>query len=80
LIWQLVFVLSILQTKTTEAKMAVKGSKNTKQRATKTKAEMMGKDSEGKDSNQNAESEASENSPKMSKQESTERDGDKPVH
>ncbi|HEX8288015.1 MAG TPA: hypothetical protein VF556_08470 [Pyrinomonadaceae bacterium] len=60
--------------------MAVKGSKNTKQRAAKTKAEMMGKDSAGKDSNQNAESEASENLPKISKRKSTERDGDKPVH
>ncbi|HEX9927173.1 MAG TPA: hypothetical protein VGB02_01390 [Pyrinomonadaceae bacterium] len=60
--------------------MAVKGSKNTKQRATKTKAEMMGKDSASKDSNQNAESETTENLPKISKRKSTERDGDKSVH
>ena len=60
--------------------MAVKGSKNTKQRGTKTKAEMMGKDSASKDSNKNDESEKLENLPKTSKEKSTERDGDKPVH
>jgi hypothetical protein len=60
--------------------MAVKGSKNTKQRSTKTKAEMMGKDSAKKDSNKDAESEKLETLPKTSKHKSTERDDDQPLH
>lgn len=60
--------------------MGVKGSKNTKQRGTKTKAEMMGKDSAKKDSNKTEESEKLGNLPKTGKQNSTERDGDKPLH
>ncbi len=60
--------------------MAVKGSKGTKQRATQTKAGMMGKKSAKKDSTKSDESEKLENLPKTSKEKSTERDGDQPLH
>jgi hypothetical protein len=59
--------------------MAVKGSKNTEQRETKTKAGMMGTSTE-KNSDKDSKSEKLENIPKTSKEKSTESDSDKPLH
>jgi hypothetical protein len=67
-------------TNETEDKMAVKGSKNTEQRGTKTKAGMMNENTSEDKSNKNSESETSKTLPKTSKEKSTESDSDKPLH
>jgi predicted phage gp36 major capsid-like protein len=60
--------------------MAVKGSKNTKQHATKTKAEMMGKESAQEESTKSDESQKLENLPKTSKEKSEAPDKKSSLH
>jgi hypothetical protein len=60
--------------------MAVKGSKDTKQRSTETKAGLMGKESTKNDSTDSDKSEKLENLPKTSKENSEKRDNEKPLH
>lgn len=59
--------------------MAVKGSKNTEGRGTKTKAGMMSENTSEDKSNKDSKSETPEVLPKTSKEKSTERDGEKPL-